>query len=491
MSKRLAAACAAACACAWGAAPAAAQTPITSDNVTHVKQVTYEARNGGTPNYGTDIEFAELGGRRYALAGSYRNGLQIVDVTDARKAAVVSTYDCGITQGDVQVFRQADMPGRTFITYASDTFGDGTSTCYQEAAALGFDVRKANGSGRNGTFIAEITDPLQPRTISFVEFTKGSHNMTVHPSGEWLYNSNSDLITSVAGSPGIEYTDISDPSSPGATGHLALPVRPGLGTESHDLTFNDDGTRAYSAALSQGVIIDTTDPGDPSIVTSFVNPGINVWHQSDPFTLTDASGSEREYLMVEDEYAGAAAGGQCPNGGVWFYEITGELEHNPALIGYFNIDELRPTDEPVLDRCTAHVFDVHEDERIATIAWYNAGARVLDLSGLTGISLGGAQLGGEGVKEIGFARFPAASGEEPSDTWAAKTPKIHPVTGDFFLYANDIRRGLDIWRFDGDGTPPGRGDRGRWMSGSEAQAQAAADTTTVGSRYELLCLRPF
>ena len=490
MTTRLAKALTAACACiALGATPAAAQTAVTSDNMTHVKRVPFEARNGGTPNYGTDIEFAELDGRRYALAGSYRNGLQIVDITKPAQAEVVATYDCGITQGDVQVFRQADMPGRTFITYTSDTFGDGTSTCYREAAALGFEVRKANGSGRNGTFIAEVTDPRNPRTVSFAEFTKGSHNMTVHPSGNWLYNSNSDLITSVANNPGIEYRDISDPSRPGPARHLALPVRPGLGTESHDITFNEDGSRAYSAALSQGVIIDTTDPGAPRIVTSFLNPGINVWHQTDPFTLTDAGGREREYLMVEDEYAGAAAAGQCPNGGVWFYEITGELERNPALIGYFNIDELRATDQPVVGRCTAHVFDVHEDQQIATIAWYNAGARVLDLSGLTGISLGGSQIAGDGVTEIGSARFTGTQ-DQSSETWAAKTPRIHPVTGDFYLYANDIERGLDVWRFDGDGTPPGRERRGRWMSGSEAQARAAADTTEAGSGYELLCLRP-
>ena len=37
--------------------------------------------------------------------------------------------------------------------------------------------------------------------------------------------------------------------------------RPGLGTESHDITFNEAGDRAYSAALSQGVIIDTTRSG--------------------------------------------------------------------------------------------------------------------------------------------------------------------------------------------------------------------------------------
>ena len=128
-------------------AAAGAQEHQHSANMTHVKNLPYAVDNGGTPNYGTDIEFARLAGKRYALAGSYKNGMQIVDISAPASARTVSTYDCGVTQGDVQVFRQADEPGRTFVGYASDTFGDGTSTCYQEAAALGFDVLKEDGTG--------------------------------------------------------------------------------------------------------------------------------------------------------------------------------------------------------------------------------------------------------------------------------------------------------------------------------------------------------
>jgi hypothetical protein len=100
-----------------------------SDNMEFVKNPPYELRNGATEIIGTDIEFARIGARQYALAGSYINGMQIVDVTNPRQSRIVAVYDCGVTQGDVQVFRQADKPGRTFVSYASDTTGDGTSTC--------------------------------------------------------------------------------------------------------------------------------------------------------------------------------------------------------------------------------------------------------------------------------------------------------------------------------------------------------------------------
>ena len=444
-----------------------------------VGNLPYELRNGGTEIFGTDIEFTRIGGRQYALAGSYRNGLQIVDITNPRDARIVSVYDCGVTQGDVQVFRQADKPGRTFVAYASDTYGDGTSTCYQEAAALGFEVKKSATAGKNGTFIADVTDPLNPKTVSFVEITQGAHNQTVHPSGNFLYNSNSDLITSFQ--PAIEIFDISDPTAPKSAGELSLPPYPGLGTESHDITFSDDGTRAYSAALSQGVIIDTSNPAQPTIISSFLDPTINVWHQMDPFTMTDASGREREFVIAEDEFVGAVGTGQCPNGGVHVFETTGGMERAPEKVGYWNIDTIDTTDQ-VDGRCTAHVFDIHEDEQIMTIAYYNGGVHVVDLSGLAGVSLADQQLVGKGMKELAYYRI------EGGESWAAKTPEIAP-DGSFHLYSNDIERGLDIFKFSAD--RPAAERAGTWMSPAKARAYfSGLPKVPVTRDNALVCLLP-
>jgi hypothetical protein len=462
----------------------AAEPGEHSENMSHVKTIEYPARNGDTPNFGTDIEFAKLRGRQYALAGSYRNGLQIVDIKRPRKARVAAVYDCGVTQGDVQVFRQRDERGRTFATYTSDTFGDGTSTCYREAAALGFDVLKEDGEGKNGTFIVDVTNPLKPKTVSFVSYEQGSHNQTVHPSGNFLYNSNSDLITSL--NPAIEITDISNPRAPRAVGELTLPTRPGLGTESHDISFNASGTRAYSAALSQGVIIDTTDPAKPEIVTSFLDPSINVWHEAEPFKLRDSRGNVQEFLIVEDEAAGAVGTAQCPNGGVHVYDITGENERAPVKVGYWNIDDLGPTADPQ-NSCTAHVFDIHEKAKRMTIAYYNGGVRVVDISGLMGITLGSTSVTGRGMKEIGYYRTANA------DTWSAKTPSINARTGDFYLYGNDINRGLDIYKFSGGGGKSSMSRRrGVWLTPVQAKARALARAPRAGAGIEtsMFCLLP-
>lgn len=319
------------------AAPAAAQdTHRHSGNMRHVLNLPYEARNGTTPNYGTDIEFARLAGKQHALAGSYSNGMQIVDISRPERARIAAIYDCGVSQGDVQVFRRADLPGRTFATYTSDTYGDGTSTCYREAAALGFNVLKSNGTGKNGTFILEVTDPLNPKTLSFAEVTQGSHNQTVHPSGKYMYNSKLG------------------PHHLGAAGH------------------------------------------------------------------------------------------------------RGHRHHGPVRA---------------------------EDggEQIMTMAWYNGGVRVIDLSGLTGISVGSQQLTGAGMKEIGYYRI------QGMDTWAAKTPRIDPQTGDFYLYGNDVARGLDVYEFTGAGEASTA--QGTWMTPSQTLAASQA-RPKVAAQDTLFCLLP-
>ncbi len=448
-----------------------------SDNMEFVKNLPYELRNGATEIVGTDIEFTRIGGRQYALAGSYRNGMQIVDITNPRESQIVSVYDCGVTQGDVQVFRQRSKPGRTFVAYASDTYGDGTSTCYQEAAALGFEVQKSATAGKNGTFIAEITDPLHPVTVSFVDITQGAHNQTVHPSGNFLYNSNSDLITSFQ--PAIEVFDIRNFAAPVKVKELNLPTRPGLGTESHDISFSKNGQRAYSAALSQGVVINTANPADPTVVSSWMDPAINVWHQIEPYTTTDAAGNTREFLIAEDEFAGAAGGPVCPSGGFHVYEITGDLEEAPEKVGYWNIDDVGFSGDAA-GTCTAHVFRIHEREQVMTAAFYNGGVRVVDLSGLAGISLGSSQLVGEGMKEIGYYRMPDA------DSWSAKTPQINRRTGDFYLFGNDMKRGLDIYHFDGERQRPT--SRGRWMSAGEAKVALAGRGTPGVAGTTYVCL---
>lgn len=409
----------------------------TGEEMSFVANLQYN--DTGTAQNGSDIEFLKVGKKEYALAGTLRGGLQIVDITDPEKPSVAAVYDCAISQGDIQVWKN----GRRIL--ASYT-ADGTFGAAGASSKCGRDLQLAPSAA--GTVIVDLTTPTSPQTVSFLSVPRGSHNMTIHPSGKYLYNSNSDLITST--SPTITIYDISQPEQPRKVQDFPIPFVPtSLGSESHDITFNADGTRAYAAALSQTLILDTTDPENPVQVGQIVDPAVNVAHQADPVTLTREDGSERDVLVVADERAGAAASAECPGGGLHIYDITGDLERKPAKIGTWFIPAATVQDGAT---CTSHVLRIYPDQQMLTIAWYAQGVRVLDISGLADLEGSPLTVGigdGAGMREIGHYVL------EDSDTWSFKTNRI-AADGSFYGYGNDLVRGFDVYRFSGAGlrVPP-------------------------------------
>jgi hypothetical protein len=407
----------------------------TAKNMEFVANVPYDIQPSAKRGMaGTDIEFARIGGRDYAFAGTYYNGLQIVDITDPANPVKTAVYDCAVLQGDVQVFRQGD---RVLSTYTADsTFKQAgiESRCGQD---LGIQANEM------GTVIIDVTDPANPTSVSFAEVPRGSHNMTVHPSGDYMYNSNSDLIWST--SPTVTIFDIRDAENPRKVQDFPIPFTPtSLGSESHDITFSADGDRAYSAALSQTLILDTSDPEAPSLISKIVDPTIEVSHGADPITLEKADGTERELLLVSDEHAGAATGTHCPGGGVHIFDITGDLEKSPKKLGLWYIGESKPSTAT----CTAHVFRMHGDQGLFTIAWYDQGVRVVDVQGLADEPVPAAPFvvsgDGHGIEETGRYTF------DDHNTWSFKTNAI-ATDGSFFGFGNDLGRGLDVYRFTGLG----------------------------------------
>ena len=405
------------------------------DKMTAVANLQYPSEQTGSRGQaGSDIEFGRIGGRDYAFAGTLRNGMQIIDITTPAKPQPVAVYDCKISQGDVQVFPQGD---RVLATYTAD----GSVAASGAASKCGTDLGlKATDAG---TVIVDITDPATPKTLSFAPVKLGSHNMTVHPSGRYLFNSTSDLLTST--SPAIQIFDIADPTKPELVQEYRIPFVPtSLGSESHDITFNADGTRAYSAALSQTLVLDTTDPENPKQISQIVDPTVQLSHGADPITLTRKDGSKRTLLMISDEQAGAAAGTNCPGGGVHIYDITGDLEAKPKKLGIWFIGEKKPSTAT----CTAHVFRMHSEQALFTIAWYDQGVRVVDVAGLADVTAGTLPFvtsgNGNGIIEIGKYVF------TDSNTWSFKTNKI-AADGSFFGFGNDLGRGFDVYRFEGLG----------------------------------------
>ncbi|MPZ68390.1 MAG: hypothetical protein GEU71_02550 [Actinobacteria bacterium] len=426
-----------------------------SDNMTHVKNIPQQNIEGNTGGGGSDIEFVSLdvtdlpealdlgvtGVREFALGGSLNKGMQIYDITDPENTELASIYDCKIAQGDIQVFTRED--GRTYATYTADYDAVLSSTCYQDIKAM--EIAPKDGMG---TFIVDLTNPYAPRTVTFIYLAKGSHNMTVHPSGNFLYNSNNELTEGIGLMEIVDITAITEPK-------VLEPLDLGTGIDSHDITFNADGTRAYSAAVSHSLVMDTTDPSKPTIIGRIIDPTITIHHQSEPITIdTGTPLGVRDFLVVTDEVGGGSAGSVCPGGAIHIFDITGDLETAPVKLGVYEAPVVKPagggTDATGSALgCTSHVLRFYPEQKLMTIAWYNAGVHVVDISTILGPSVGitlpvdgGPTTGslGVGMKELGYYWF------SDSNTWSAKTNKF-AEDGSFYLYANDISRGLDIFHY--------------------------------------------
>ena len=413
---------------------------------------------------GSDIEFMRLGERRFALAGTLRKGLQIINITNPREPRRVGVYDCKISQGDIQVWTRGD---RVLASYTADgTVGEDGAT-----SQCGTDLNLQPDDA--GTVIVDLTRPANPKSVSFVPVDLGSHNMTIHPSGKYLYNSNSDLLTSTE--PSIDIFDVRNPERPKKVKDYRIPFVPtSLGSESHDITFNASGTRAYSAALSQTLILDTSDPANPKQVSQTIDPSVNVAHQADPVTLRRKNGTKRTLMIVTDERAGAAASAECPGGGLHIYDVTGAKEKEPEKIGTWFIPAATVQDGAT---CTSHVLRIYPQQRMATIAWYAQGVRVLDISGLASFQGNAASVGvgdGVGIKEVGNYVLP------DSDTWSFKTDRINR-DGSFYGYGNDLVRGFDVYRYNGktvgNRTPLRPEDLERSLSSGGTTATSTAGLT--------------
>jgi hypothetical protein len=429
-------------------------------NMRFVANLQYD--DSGENQNGSDIEFMRLGKREFALAGTLDKGMQIINITDPRRPRAVATFDCRISQGDIQVWTR---DGRVLASYTAD----GTVGADGAASTCGRDLDLSADDA--GTVIVDLTRPRKPASLSFLPVPRGSHNMTIHPSGRFLYNSNSDLLTSTE--PSITIYDISRPTRPTKVQDFPIPFVPtSLGSESHDITFNASGNRAYSAALSQTLVLNTKNPRKPEVIGQIVDPTVNVSHQADPVTFRRKNGTKRTVLVVTDERAGAAASVECPGGGLHLYDITGKKQRDPLAhkMGTWFIPAATVQDGAT---CTSHVLRIYPRQKLLTIGWYAQGVRVLDISGLARFQGNPAAVGigdGVGMREIGNYAF------EDSDTWSFKTNKIKR-NGSFFGYGNDLVRGFDVYRFNGKGV-------GDVPQLKPANLRTATDGTAARVRWE-------
>ena len=360
---------------------------------------------------GTDLEFATIKGRDYAIAPSQGNsgGVRVIDIKNPERPKVTGFLSCPVSQNDVQVRGDMILLGI-----------DGGAGAQDEDAPC---FKQINATPATGVLVISLKNPAKPKSIGFVKIAEGAHNVTWHPGGKYAYVSDSELTPDLGIPPGgrIQIVDLHNPAKPK---HISTFKLVGDRMSTHDITFNKKGTRAYVAALMETYILDTTSPAEPKEIARIEDPSINISHGADPTP-------DGKYLLISDEQAGAAANGVCNVGGVHVYDLT--VEAVPLKVGFWMMDPLNSitaTTNSGNTTCTAHVLDYAPDGKTWSNANYAAGVRINSATSVL-------------AKPAELAYFTP----DDANTWSAKTYK-NPR----YLFANDLERGFDVYKW-----VPGKG----------------------------------
>ena len=295
------------------------------------------AGRGRSENYGTDIEFASSAASATRSAGSYYNGLQIVDITKPSRTRRVS----GLRLPDPPGRRPGLQGRRRHQADAGDVhrrLGERPRPTAAASRTPGEGLlRHADRRQRQAGHVHRRRDePEKPKTRLV---RRGPAGLAQHDRApQRRVPLQLELGPDHVDAPAIEIIDIRNPAKP--TKHRRAradrAARPRHRVARHHVQ------RRRHARLLRRPLARRRDrhdePGKPTILTEFDDESINVWHQSDPVTIQTSEGP-KTFLIAEDEFAGAAGGPVCPSGGVHVYDITGEKERAPEKVGYWNIDD--------------------------------------------------------------------------------------------------------------------------------------------------------
>ncbi|MBA0125269.1 hypothetical protein H0B56_06915 [Haloechinothrix sp. YIM 98757] len=271
------------------------------------------------------------------------------------------------------------------------------------------------GEGSGGIGVFDITDPYEWSPMYRLRTGFGGvHNFAFHPTADVGYAWNGALPGGINTIPIVDFSDLDDPV-----------VREGPATLGgvHDGELSPDGDRMYAASENNYEIYDNTDPLDPQLISMTPNVG-SYAHGVFPSSDGELMVTNNESLVIGGFLVEGS--GVCPGEGLAAYDTTNE-EAPVGPLGYYTPDVVGPSDERP---CTSHFGRFAPDTKIQSIGWYVAGTRVVDWSDPSNpVEVAGAAL-------------------EDTNTWAAK---FH--TGPY-VYAGDIGRGFDVFRWSGEGPAP-------------------------------------
>jgi hypothetical protein len=343
-----------------------------------------------------------------APAGQSTTDLWVFEGQDGRDYAYTGTYS-----GNLMYAWDVTDPGQPVITDSLAFDGRRVNDVKINADASLAVVTSENAANRrNGITLLDIADPAHPTRIThFTDgLTGGVHNV-------WIEG---DLVYAVHyGTADLHIVDISDPENPRRVGRWGLDKQ---NKWLHDVNIEDG--LAYLSYWDDGVVIlDVGNgvtggtPTDPQFVAQHKYQ-YQLGNDGETYGNTHHAVRYGNYVFAGDEIFGCA---ECLNGPRGYIHVVDVSDvRRPVEVGYYRVPE-----------AGAHNMWAEDDKLY--IGYYQAGLRVLDISG---------ELRGDLYRqgrEIGWYMTEDAEGTTPNttDTWGAQPHKGA-------VFASDPNSGLWI-----------------------------------------------
>jgi len=238
--------------------------------------------------------------------------------------------------------------------------------------------RSAQSAAKRGAELYDVSDPRNPRLLSF--FETGSESRGVHELDLVTGRADGRVLLLLATIARFRLLDVTDPANPRQLSDWNLAERTGEAASSskfvHSVRASADGEMAYLSYWDAGVLLlDISDPTNPKVAgrTGSAAEGQGAVHS------VSVSRDNRVMLAAnEDLDPGSSTDGYSDWGYLRVYDVADPA--SPKQIGAFltaNAHTDRVNGPP--DSGIYSIRDAHLQGGFGYLSWYSDGLRVVDL----------------------------------------------------------------------------------------------------------------
>jgi hypothetical protein len=225
----------------------------------------------------------------------------------------------------------------------------------------------------------------------------------------------------------------------------------------HSMAVSNDGSRTYLSFLGSGfLVLDTSQvaAGTPEPTIELVTPPENRAHWSNPGAHSGVKIPGRDFAFATDEVYGDALDALGPHGCPWGWVRTLDIadEAAPKVIAEYKVEQNTPEycksgagQDPantVATSYSAHNPTLTPD--LAFLSWHSVGLEAVDISDPAAPRPAG-RFDPEPLSSVATEDPALTSGRDKTAMWS------YPVVKDGLIYVIDLRNGLYILRYTGEG----------------------------------------